>query len=79
MLDLGRSFIASVERSPGAEAVVDGARRLDYAAWAREIGAVQAGLGRIGLRHGDRLAVVLQNRLAMASFFIEPANWRALS
>ena len=26
MLDLGRSLIATAERSPGAEAIVDGAR-----------------------------------------------------
>jgi 2-furoate---CoA ligase len=88
MLDLGRSFVASVDRSPDAEAVVDGETRLDYAAWAREIGAIAAGLRRLGLRRGDRLAVALQNRLAMASLHwacqleglvVTPINWRAKS
>jgi len=31
MFDLGRSFIASVERSPRSLAIVDGDRRLTYA------------------------------------------------
>ena len=31
MLDLGTSFLASVERDPNALAIVDGAMRLTYA------------------------------------------------
>jgi 2-furoate---CoA ligase len=86
LLDLGRTFLGSAERSPGAEAIVDGARRLDYRAWAREIGAVAHGLARLGLRRGDRLVIVLQNRIEMASLHwacqmagvvATPLNWRA--
>ncbi len=85
MLDLGRTLIATVERSPGVEAIVDGARRLSYAAWLTEIAAVAAGLGRLGLAHGDRLAIVMQNRLEMATLhwacqlagvIATPLNWR---
>jgi len=85
MFDLGRSLIASVERSPEAIAIVDGARRLSYAAWLREITDIAAGLGQLGLRRGDRLAIVLQNRLDMASLHwacqlagivATPLNWR---
>ncbi len=86
MLDLGRTFLASAERSPGAEAIVDGARRLDYRAWAREVGALARGLVRLGLVRGDRLVIVLQNRIEMAhlhwacqmaGIVATPLNWRA--
>jgi 2-furoate---CoA ligase len=33
MLDLGTSFVASVERDPEGPAVVDGAVRLTYRQW----------------------------------------------
>ena len=86
MFDLGRSFVASVERSPNALAVVDGDRRLSYAEWYAEVCRVIDGLTALGVRKGDHLAVVLQNRLAMASLHwacqlagvvIVPLNWRA--
>src|SRR5579884_3798551 len=85
MFDLGRSFLATVERSPGALAVVDGERRLTYAEWHREIARVAGGLIALGLVPGDRLAVVLQNRLEMATvhwacqlagIVTTPLNWR---
>src|SRR5512146_2499968 len=85
MFDLGTSFLAAVERSPDALAIVDGDRRHTYAGWYREISRVAAGLAGLGLRRGDRLAVVLRNRLEMASLhwacqFIglvaAPLNWR---
>ena len=44
MLDLGTSFLASVERDPAALAIVDGDLRLSYADWAPRIGSVVAGL-----------------------------------
>ena len=86
MLDLGRSLIATVERSPAAEAIVDGARRLSYQEWLGEIAAAAAGLARMGLRPGDHLVLVLQNRLELATLhwacqlagiIATPLNWRA--
>ena len=88
MFDLGRSFIASVERSPDAVAIVDATRRLTYRRWAVEIADFAAGLGQLGLKRGDRLAVMLQNRLEMASLHwacqlagivMTPLNWRIKS
>src|SRR5947209_3967929 len=85
MFDLGRSFLAAVERSPDALAAVEGKRRLTYAEWYGDIGGVAAGLTELGLRRGDRLAVVLQNRLEMATLHwacqflgvvVTPLNWR---
>ncbi len=86
MFDLGRSFLASVERSPDATAIVDGASRLSYAQWHREIRRVLAGFEALGLRHGDHLLAALQNRVEMASLhwacqfsgvIMTPLNWRA--
>src|SRR5215831_4412387 len=85
MFDLGRSFLASVERNPHALAVVDGDQRLTCSEWYREICRVIDGLAALGLHKGDHLAVVLQNRLAMASLhwacqlagiIVTPLNWR---
>ena len=85
MFDLGRSFLASVERSPDALAIVHGERRLTYAEWYAEIGRVADGLAALSLRRGDRLAVILQNRIEIASLHwacqflgivMTPLNWR---
>ena len=85
MFDLGRTFLAAVERSPDAIAIVDGEQRLGYAAWYEEIARVAGGLTALGLSRGDRLAVILQNRLEMASLHwacqfvgivVTPLNWR---
>jgi len=85
MFDLGRTLLAVVERSPDALAIVDGKRRLSYAAWYREIGRVGRGLAALGLSRRDRLAVILQNRLEMATLHwacqfvgivVTPLNWR---
>lgn len=86
MLDLGRSFLQSVERNPGATALVDGELRLSYADWALRIGAVQRGLAALGLARGDHLLSLLQNRweaatlhwaCQFAGIVITPLNWRA--
>lgn len=86
MLDLGRTFLQSVERSPDALAIVDGDARLSYGQWHDTIRAVAGGLERLGLRHGDHLVAILQNRLEMATLhwacqflgiIVTPLNWRA--
>ena len=86
MTDLGRVLIAAAERTPHALAVVDGERRFDYAAWLDTVARVAGGLGGLGLRPGDRLAVVMQNRWEMAALHwacqlagvvVVPLNWRS--
>jgi 2-furoate---CoA ligase len=86
MLDLGLSFIASVARDPNALAIVDDGVRLTYAEWYRRISAVVAGLDTLGLRPGDHIVTVLQNRweaatlhwaCQFAGIVITPVNWRA--
>jgi len=86
MLDLGTSFIASVERDPKALAIVDGTTRLTYAEWYRQISSVVAALDDLGLKPGDHLVTTAQNRseaatihwaCQFAGIIITPVNWRA--
>jgi len=86
MLDLGTSFIASLERGPKALAIVDGAIRLTYVEWYRRISGVVAGLDELGLKPGDHLLTATQNRweaatihwaCQFAGIIITPVNWRA--
>ena len=86
MLDLGTSFLASVARDPEALAIVDGAVRLSYSAWYGKISGLVAGLDALGLKPGDHLLTVLQNRweaatlhwaCQFAGIIITPLNWRS--
>lgn len=86
MFDLGTSFLASVARDPNALATVDGAVRLTYKEWHERISSVVAGFAALGLKPGDHLVTVLQNRweaatihwaCQFAGIVITPVNWRA--
>ncbi|HEY1747966.1 MAG TPA: AMP-binding protein [Xanthobacteraceae bacterium] len=86
MLDLGTSFVASVERDPGAVAIVDGSKRLSYREWYGKISALVGAFDDIGLRPGDHLVTVLQNNwqaatvhwaCQFAGIIVTPVNWRA--
>ena len=86
MLDLGTSFLASVARDPEALAIVDGDVRLSYRTWYDKISALVAGLDALGLKAGDHLVTVLQNRweaatihwaCQFAGIIITPLSWRS--
>ena len=86
MLDLGRTLLYVVEREPAATAIADGDSMLAYAGWLDRVLRVVAGLDAIGLRRGDHLVTILQNRLEAATLHwacqlagvaITPVNWRA--
>jgi 2-furoate---CoA ligase len=88
MLDLGTSFAASVSRDPAATAIVDGDVRLTYEEWYHRISSVVRAFDAVGLRPGDRLVTVLQNRWEAATIHwacqlggivVVPINWRAKS
>ncbi|MGA7803813.1 AMP-binding protein [Bradyrhizobium sp.] len=88
MLDLGTSFVASVARDPGAIAIVDADLRLTYMQWYGRISSVVAAFDAIGLRPGDHIVTVLQNRweaatihwaCQLAGIVITPVNWRSKS
>jgi acyl-CoA synthetase (AMP-forming)/AMP-acid ligase II len=49
-------------RNPDGEAIVFGAQRLSWREVARQASAIAAGLRELGLRPGDRLAVLIGNR-----------------
>jgi 2-furoate---CoA ligase len=86
MLDLGLSFLISVEREPHALAIVDGQIRLSYQDWLQRILPIVTGFKELGLKKGDHIVTVLQNRLEAATIhwacqfaglIITPVNWRA--
>jgi non-ribosomal peptide synthetase component E (peptide arylation enzyme) len=65
MFDLGRTLLAVVDRSPDALAIVDGERRLTYAASYGEIGRVAGGLAALCLSrrdHSAKLALLHRER-----------------
>ena len=85
MLDLGNSFLGSVERDPQALAIVDGPVRLSYAQWYRRVSAIVAVFDELGLHPGDHLVTLLQNRweavtihwaCQIAGIISTPINWR---
>ena len=85
MYDLGRCFIATLERDPDMIAIVDGETRLTYREWYQRICRVAGGLDAMGLVKGDHLVTVLQNRWETATLhwacqflglIITPLNWR---
>ncbi|KGF68624.1 4-chlorobenzoate--CoA ligase [Hoeflea sp. BAL378] len=86
MLDLGTSFLASVERDPDALAIVDGEMRLSYRQWYDKVSALAAALSETGLKRGDHVLTAMQNRWENASLhwacqflglIVTPLNWRA--
>jgi 2-furoate---CoA ligase len=86
MLDLGTGFLASVARDPGALAIVDGDLRLTYREWYGRISALMHGFDELGLKRGDHLVTLLQNRwqaatihwaCQFAGIIVTPLNWRS--
>ena len=85
MLDLGTSFLASVERDPDALAIVDQNVRLTYRAWYAKVSSLLAAFDGLGLKPGDHLITALQNRweaatihwaCQFAGIIVTPLNWR---
>ncbi|WP_142847188.1 AMP-binding protein [Telmatospirillum sp. J64-1] len=85
MFDLGRSFLASVERSPDALALVDGPVRFTYRQWSEKVRRLVGAFDALGLKPGDTVAAALQNNWEMATthwacqlagLTMAPFNWR---
>lgn len=68
-MDLGTLFEFAVERQPRYEALVQGEIRLTYEQMNRQIDRVAAGLQALGIEKGDRLLLVLKNRLEMVILY----------
>ena len=62
-MTLARLLELAARRWPEAEAVVDGGRRLTYAALHARAQSLGAGLRRLGVGRGDRVLIALRNRL----------------
>ena len=86
MLDVGIALIQAAERSPRAEALIDGARRWTYAEILTDACKLAAGLKGMGLQPGDRFVSLLQNTseaallhwaAQLSGIAIVPLNWRA--
>ena len=67
MLDLGRTLLYVAEREPAATAIIDGDITLTYGAWREHALRTVSGLDALGLRRGDHLVTILQNRLEAAT------------
>ena len=67
MLDLGRTFLQAVERCPRYLAIVDDQHRHTYEEWALFVGALEQYLLEQGLKKGDRVLSILQNRFEAAT------------
>jgi 2-furoate---CoA ligase len=60
---LARLLERAALRRPDADAVVDGEARLSYAELHRRAGVLARGLASIGVRPGERVLIVLRNRV----------------
>ena len=84
-MNLGLSLLYAAERTPDADAVVDGDTRLSYPSLQRAAATLAAGLASLGVVRGDRVAVVLKNRREAVELYwacqwlgavVVPLSWR---
>jgi 2-furoate---CoA ligase len=85
-VNLALSLLYAAERTPAAEALVDGELRLTHADLLERAARLAGGLADLGVRRGDRLAAVLDNRHETAELYwaaqwlgatFVPLSWRA--
>ncbi|MGP3507351.1 acyl-CoA ligase (AMP-forming), exosortase A system-associated [Paracidovorax citrulli] len=69
MRNLVELICHSADRAPGAQALVDGDHRLDYATLRDHVLSIAAGLAAGGLQRGDRVAVFLDKRVETVEAF----------
>lgn len=62
-------FREAVEARPDGDAIIDGTRRISYREFDRAVNEVAAGLIACGVRAGDRVALLLNNRAEFAFVF----------
>ncbi|BCJ88241.1 class I adenylate-forming enzyme family protein [Effusibacillus dendaii] len=68
-MDLGTLFEFACERHPHYEALVEENTRLSYQELNREIDRLASGLQALGIKQGDRVVLVLKNRLEMVTLY----------
>lgn len=72
-------FRAAATRNPEGECLVDGPRRLTYGALDRLVEALAAGLAARGLGRGDRIALLLDNRVEFVLAILAIARLGAIA
>ena len=86
MFDLGQTLIAAAARNPDATAVVDVDVRWSYVELLERASKLVSGFDQLGLKVGDHVLIVLQNRAEfallhwatqLAGVIATPVNWRA--
>ena len=68
------------DRKPGAVALIDGdnGRRLSYGALREAVAELAGGLYELGVRRGDRIAVLMENSPEMVEVIFAAANLGAI-
>lgn len=68
-MDLGTLFQFAVSRHPDYTAIVEDERRFTYKQFDEQITRIAAGLQSVGICQGDRVIIVLKNRLEMVALY----------
>ncbi|GAX90023.1 class I adenylate-forming enzyme family protein [Effusibacillus lacus] len=68
-MDLGTLFEFACERYPQYEALIQEDTRLTYQEMNLEIDKIASGLQALGIKQGDRVVLVLKNRLEMVTLY----------
>ena len=88
MVDLGTTFLSSVDRCPNSIAITDETSKLSYQEWHDKIIALANSLKEMGLVKGDKLITLLPNNMEACTihwacqiygYVIVPINWRVKS
>jgi 2-furoate---CoA ligase len=87
-MTLARTLDVAAERTPRAEAIVDGSRRWSYGEWTPRVHRIAAALAGLGVERAEHVVLVLKNREEHAAAFwacqmlgavATPLNWRSSS
>ena len=61
MIDLGTTFLSSVDRCPEAIAITYQNKYLNYSNWLNKISSLAISFKKMGLKKGDKLITLLPN------------------
>lgn len=88
MIDLGTTFLSSVDRCPEAIAITYQNKYLNYSNWLNKISSLAISFKKLGLKKGDKLITLLPNTFEactihwacqLTGIVIVPINWRVKS
>ncbi|MCC3357950.1 class I adenylate-forming enzyme family protein [Bacillus sp. REN16] len=68
-MDLGKLFNFAVHRFPSKTAIVEGERRLTYKEFNQITNKIAFSLQKHGIKKGDRVVIILKNRLEMVALY----------